>query len=84
MITTEIQENCVRIKINLGLKCNKHFLLFTRNETYEYQAELVANQIQKQLDEKIRKLKEEYYNRGYKDGKGHQTKVTWFSSSRWF
>jgi hypothetical protein len=58
-----ISKRCIELKWNAGSA------LFAR---------LLIDQLNKQLHDSIRRIREEEYNRGYKDGRGHQERDNYF------
>lgn len=78
-VIDEKDKNIVRIWCDTDLQVNEPMLGFRRNETDPYIAELVRLRLQKQMEGKLRNIREDAYNEGYRDGKCHRAKRTFFS-----
>lgn len=79
MIKIERFEKKVRIKIEHGTYYNNAELWFYWDCDNELFAQLLANQLDRQLSDKMKAIRREEYEKGWKDAKGHKTKANWFS-----
>ncbi len=55
---------------------------FSSSYHHESEAQLVCENLDRNLDETIRKIKQDAFDEGYRRGRGHRQKIGWFS--RWF
>lgn len=61
---------------------NKQWLLRLRSETgNEFTTDMVMLQVEKQLQNALRRLREKSYHQGFNAGRGHRTRQTFFPES---
>lgn len=74
MITVERDGSNVKVCIDLDLPVDRDILVVERPETYEYQACLVADRINLLLQRKLKRIRKEAYEKGWKDAKSRHAK----------
>lgn len=70
----------VKVYIEHGVFGNSESFFLEIQQEFDYQASLLRDQLQKNMDRHISKIKQEYYNRGWKDAKAKTKKRTEFYS----
>lgn len=80
MISFSRIENTVKVKVQHGIFHNDAHFALTINQDYEYQAQLLLNQLDKHLRNNLEAIRKEAYEQGWKDAKAKRKKKTWFSS----
>ncbi len=80
MITFERNEKEVLIHIEHGLFGGDQHFQLKIEQSFPYQAELLKNQLKKNLENHLNKIKEEAYNEGWKAAKAKTKKKTQFFS----
>jgi len=79
MIKIDRHEKQVRIRIEHGAYYNDAELWFYWNCNSELYAQLLTQQLNRHLDDRVQAIRKEEYEKGWKDAKAHRTKETWFS-----
>lgn len=78
MIKFERRDNKVIVKIEHGIFGNNGYFETNIQESYDYQAVLLRRQLEEQMYNRIKLIKEKYYNLGWKNAKGHTNKQKYF------
>lgn len=68
----------VYVKINTGLSIERSIIPFNFDCCSQYSAELLLRHLRFELDKSLEKIRENAYNRGWKDAKSKQKKLTTF------
>lgn len=66
-------------KIETGYPVETWTTSFTFDAPSEFYRKLLLNNIRSKMDKLIHDIKEDAYNKGYKDGRAKKVKRTWFS-----
>jgi hypothetical protein len=75
------KENKVIVKLEHGIwGSDEHFALEI-GQSFEYQAQLLKDALNKNLQNNLERIRREAYNQGWKDAKAKTRKQTWFSWS---
>jgi hypothetical protein len=77
MITFNRDDKKVCLKVSDGPLGAVYHFNWDCDDTYY--AELLANHFDSKLDKLVQRIREEEYQRGYKEGRGKKAKKTWFS-----
>lgn len=78
MITISRDSQKLKITVQSGILNYEY--IFTWNCNDDVYAELLRRQISGKMEEHLRKIREEAYLDGYRDGRGKKAKKTWFKS----
>ncbi len=79
MITITTQGSSIILKIESGYPIGNYIHTFEHSCSAEFIAKLLADNISEHLDEMIRNIRKEEYNKGYDDKKQRKPKKEWFS-----
>lgn len=77
MLSFKRKDNVVQILVEHGINHDGTHFELTINQNHEYQAELPKRQFQKHLEDKLKAVKQEAYNEGWKDAKAKRRKKIW-------
>lgn len=72
------KENIVYVCVEHGIFWGNEYFELEIHQGKDYQAELLREALNENLNRHITKIKEEYYNQGWKDAKAKTKKRTWF------
>jgi hypothetical protein len=78
MISFKRTENKVQVNIEHGIFGQDDFFALYINQGIDYQAELLRNALQENLNRHLTDLKRKYYEKGWKDAKGKKKKESFF------
>lgn len=83
IVSTNGNEDCTvaRLEVNTGLRCDLSVLIFTFECEEQYAAQLLVADIEYQITEKLRNIRRESYNKGWKDAKSKKKKLRNFFGS---
>lgn len=77
MINIKRDEKKVKIEVETGIDGHEVWLYW--NCSNELFARLLTRQLQKKFTDTVQAIRQEEYNRGYKDGRAKRGKNTWFT-----
>jgi len=72
------EDNKVKVHIQHGIWGTNQGFVLDINQTYDYQAELLTQALQENLNRHLIALKKKYYEQGWKDAKGKKKKDIYF------
>lgn len=79
MIQIQSKDTQLIVRLFAGYPISEWEFTTTGNMQYEAYALLVAHNIREYIDKRIRSIREDEYNKGWKDAKAKKAKRTWFS-----
>ena len=82
MITFSRKGTEVLVDVKHGVFFGEEYFRLEIHQAYEYQAELLLRQLDKNLSSQLERIRKEAYEQGFKDAKAKRAKQTWFSG-RW-
>lgn len=82
MITLISRDNKVIAQLNCGGMASKWWYHFTCQRQDEAEALLLLDNLNKELERRVKQLCKDHYERGWKDAKAKRKKETWFRG--WF
>jgi len=74
------QKDCTKInaEIDMDLPVEKRIFVFSVDCDYQYASELLCRHLENEYHNLIENAHREAYEQGFKDGKQHKKKKTWF------
>lgn len=78
MLTITRDKDILTIQVDTGVG---YLVSFRRQSENELNAILLKNQLEGQLEETIKEIKQNLYNKGFDDKTKRKTKNTWFSGN---